>query len=48
MHDIIQLQYEQKNITADEAAAMVKSGAKIFYGEFTMFPHALDEALAKE
>jgi acyl-CoA hydrolase len=47
MHDIIQLQYEQKNITADEAAAMVKSGDKIFYGEFTMFPHALDEALAK-
>lgn len=47
MTDIIKPQYDQKLITADEAAAMVKSGDKIFYGEFTMFPQALDEALSR-
>ena len=47
MSDIIKWQYEQKKITAEEAAAMVKSGDKLIYGEFTMFPHMLDAALAK-
>ncbi len=47
MSDIIKWQYEQKKITAEEAAAMVKSGDKVVYGEFTMFPHMLDAALAK-
>ncbi|HPT69742.1 MAG TPA: acetyl-CoA hydrolase/transferase C-terminal domain-containing protein [Syntrophomonas sp.] len=47
MGDIIQWQYDQKKITADQAAAMVKSGDQVAYGEFTMFPQALDEALAK-
>ncbi len=47
MDDIIKWQYEQKKITAEQAAAMVKSGDKVVYGEFTMFPQALDEALAK-
>jgi butyryl-CoA:acetate CoA-transferase len=47
MGDIIKWQYEQKKITADQAAAMVKSGDQVVYGEFTMFPHMLDAALAK-
>lgn len=40
-------EYKEKLITADEAANFVKSGDKIFYGEFVMFPEVLDEALAK-
>lgn len=40
-------QYKQKLITADQAAAMVKSGDRIWYSEFAMFPETLDEALAK-
>ena len=47
MSDIIKWQYEQKKITAEQAAAMVKSGDHVVYGEFTMFPQMLDEALAK-
>lgn len=47
MADIVKWQYEQKKITAEQAAAMVKSGDRVAYGEFTMFPHVLDEALAK-
>ncbi|HWQ73729.1 MAG TPA: acetyl-CoA hydrolase/transferase C-terminal domain-containing protein [Syntrophomonas sp.] len=47
MRDIVDWQYEQKKITADEAAALVRSGDLVAYGEFTMFPHALDEALSK-
>ncbi|CQB51959.1 Acetyl-CoA hydrolase/transferase [Syntrophomonas zehnderi OL-4] len=39
--------YEEKLLSADKAAEVVKSGDKIFYSEFAMFPHALDEALAK-
>ncbi len=40
-------EYKEKSITADEAVSFVKSGDKIFYGEFVMFPEVLDEALAK-
>lgn len=40
-------EYKEKLITADEAVSFVKSGDKIFYGEFVMFPEVLDEALAK-
>lgn len=47
MPDIMKMQYEQKLITADEAAQLVKSGDRVAYGEFTMFPETLDEALAK-
>ena len=47
MSDIIKWQYEQKLITADQAAQLVKSGDLVQYSEFAMFPDALDEALAK-
>lgn len=47
MSDIVKWQYKQKLITADQAAAMVKSGDRIWYSEFAMFPETLDEALAK-
>jgi len=40
-------QYQQKLITPDEAAKIVKSGDNIFYSEFAIFPEALDAALAK-
>lgn len=39
--------YKEKLISADEAASYVKSGDKIFYGEFILIPESLDEALAK-
>ncbi len=39
--------YQQKLITADEAASYVKSGDRIFYSEFILIPESLDEALAK-
>ncbi|MDD2586161.1 MAG: acetyl-CoA hydrolase/transferase C-terminal domain-containing protein [Syntrophomonadaceae bacterium] len=41
------VQYNEKLITADEAAKLVKSGDTVFMGEFVMLPHALDAALAK-
>lgn len=39
--------YKDKLISADEAASYVKSGDKLFYSEFVLFPEVLDEALAK-
>jgi butyryl-CoA:acetate CoA-transferase len=39
--------YRDKLISPDEAASYVKSGDKIFYSEFVLFPEVLDEALAK-
>jgi acyl-CoA hydrolase len=47
MTDIIQWQYQQKLITAEQAAKLVKSGDFVQYSEFAMFPDALDEALSK-
>ena len=41
------LQYRDKLITAEEAAKLVKSGDKIFFGEFVLFPEACDAALAE-
>ena len=32
---------KQKLISADEAASYVKSGDKIFYSEFVLFPEVL-------
>ncbi|MGE5373314.1 MAG: acetyl-CoA hydrolase/transferase family protein [Solirubrobacterales bacterium] len=40
-------EYEQKRITADEAAKLVKSNDWVEYSHFAMAPRALDEALAK-
>ena len=40
-------QYGAKLITPEQAACLVKSGHIIFYGEFTLFPETIDEALAK-
>lgn len=39
--------YREKLRTADEVAAMIKSGDRIFFSEFILYPEALDEALAK-
>lgn len=47
MSDIIKWQYQEKLITPEEAARLVKSGDKVWYSEFAMFPEALDEALSK-
>jgi butyryl-CoA:acetate CoA-transferase len=46
MRTVEQLQYSQKLITPAEAAALVSSGDKLFYGEFGLFPEAIDSALA--
>jgi butyryl-CoA:acetate CoA-transferase len=40
-------QYEEKLVSAEKAAELVKSGDQIFYSEFAMFPKLLDEALAE-
>ena len=40
-------EYKEKLISPDEAASFVKSGDKIFYSEFVLFPEVLDEALSK-
>ncbi len=39
-------EYKKKLTTAKEAVKVVKSGDSVFYGEFVLFPAALDEALA--
>jgi len=36
-----------KLITAEKAASFVKSGDRVFYGEFVLFPEACDEALSR-
>ena len=40
-------EYKEKLVSADDAASFVKSGDKIFYSEFVLFPETLDEALSK-
>ena len=47
MSDIVKWQYQEKLITPDQAAKLVKSGDHVFYSEFAMFPEVLDEALSK-
>lgn len=46
MRNVDQWDYREKLITAEEAAALVKSGDHVFYGEFVLFPRACDAALA--
>jgi len=47
MSDIENWEYDQKLISAKEAVSSIKSGDKITYGEFVLFPEALDSALAE-
>lgn len=47
MSDILQWQYQQKLVSAEEAVKLVKSGDNVMYGEFAMFPELLDEELSK-
>lgn len=47
MSDIEMWEYKQKLTTPEKVAEMVKSGDRLFYGEFVLFPEALDAALAK-
>jgi len=47
MNDFIRRKYLQKLRTPEQVARMVKSGDKIFYGEFVLRPDALDGALAE-
>ncbi len=39
-------EYRSKLTTAEKAAKLVKSGDHVFYGEFVLFPHMMDSALA--
>lgn len=45
--DIINIQYQQKLSSPEEAVKVVKSGDIVFYGEFVMFAETLDAALSK-
>ena len=47
MNEKLQNEYRKKLTSAQEAVQTIKSGDRIFYGEFALFPLALDEALAK-
>jgi butyryl-CoA:acetate CoA-transferase len=47
MKEIIESRYREKLTTADHVAQMVKSGDKLFIGEFAIRPERLDEALAR-
>ncbi len=47
MGDDFRQEYQKKLVSPDEAVRTVKSGDKVFYSEFGLFPEALDEALAK-
>jgi butyryl-CoA:acetate CoA-transferase len=38
-------EYRKKLATPDDAARRIKSGDRVFYGEFALFPEAVDEAL---
>ena len=38
-------EYKRKLLTPAEAASKIKSGDRVFYGEFALFPEAVDEAL---
>ena len=44
----IRRKYLQKLRTAEKVAQMVKSGDRIFFGEFVLRPEALDQALAEQ
>ncbi len=46
MGTVENLEYAKKLISATDAAALVKSGDSVFYGEFVLFPEACDAALA--
>ncbi len=43
----VHVEYQEKLISAEKAANLVKSGDKLFYSEFVLFPETLDEALSK-
>lgn len=38
-------EYKRKLISPAQAAKVIKSGDRVFYGEFALFPEAVDEAL---
>ena len=43
----VYIEYKKKLVSADTAAGFVKSGDKLFYSEFVLFPEVLDEALSR-
>jgi len=45
MNGLAKWLYIQKLRTPDQVAQMLKSGDRIFFGEFVLYPEALDEAL---
>ena len=42
-----QRMYQDKQLTADQAVRLVRSFDRIYYGEFSLFPQALDRALCQ-
>jgi butyryl-CoA:acetate CoA-transferase len=47
MKELMKSRYQEKLRSADQVAQLVRSGNRIFYGEFAIRPESLDEALAK-
>jgi len=47
MGTVENMQYRDKLISADQAAALVPSDSTVFNGEFGLFPESCDEALAR-
>ncbi len=47
MQELTRKKYHQKLISAEKVAQMVKSGDRIFFGEFVLRPEAIDHALAQ-
>lgn len=47
MSEEFKSKYQEKLTSAAEAVQMVKSGDRVLYSEFGLFPEVLDEALAK-
>lgn len=41
------ISYKEKLRTADEVVSLIKSGDRIFFSEFILYPEAIDEALAR-
>jgi len=47
MQELTRKKYHQKLTSAEKVAQMVKSGDRIFFGEFVLRPEAIDHALAQ-
>ena len=47
MKNSYHIEYSEKLVSADAAIKKIKSGDRIYYGEFVLFPETLDQALCR-